>query len=186
MKVFYIASARAENLEVCRSIHHKIVDLGHDLTTDFMISFDPETFYDADENEWHKRYKARLREIAQANICVFESSMHSLAIGQLVQESLRKDKPVIVLHDETFTPNFILATKDKEKRIQVLEYTDQNINEVLEYGLENAEQLVTTRFTMLMPPEYNQFLDEINQSEGISRSDYIRNLITDDMKRRGK
>lgn len=184
MKVFFIASPRTKDLNICRFIYDTIESAGHNNTSNFMVTFDPKTFYAADEKTWYKRYILRVKEIAQADICVFESSMHSLAIGQLVQESLRRDKPVIVLHNNTFKPNFIISTQGREKRIQVLEYAMENLEDTLKYALEEAVQLVTTRFTMLMPPEYSQYLDQINKTQGISRSDYIRNLIAEDMRSR--
>lgn len=67
-----------------------------------------------------------------------------------------------------------------------MEYTLDGLKEVLADAFEFANELLTTRFTMLMPPELTRFLDEISKKEGIPRSEFIRDLIAVEMKKRKK
>lgn len=186
MKVFFLASARIEDINLAKCIYDLLEELGCKHTSNFMIKFDQKHFYEASEKEWGERYRSRLKEIAQADICVCEVSMHSLAMGQLVQEAIRREKPVIILYQLGKKPQFMIGTAVEEKRVQLLEYSMDDLKEVLEYGLEQAKEMLTVRFTMLMPPEYDKILNKINEEEGISRSDYIRGLIKEDVKKREK
>lgn len=185
MKVFFIGTPRGK-IEHQNVIYKEIRKLGYKHTSDFTARIDPKTFYDVDEKKWERRYKKRLREIASAEICLFEVSKHSLAVGQLVQESIRSEKPVILLYHEGKKPQFFRGAVGAESRVQLFEYTLENIKDVLEYAFEIAEELLTTRFTMLMPPELTRFLDKISEKEGTSRSEYIRELIAREMKKRKK
>lgn len=185
MKVFFIGTPRG-NIDNQRAIYKEIEKLGYKHTSDFTVRIDPKTFYDVDEKIWEKRYKERLKEIASAEICLFEVSKHSLAVGQLVQEAVRNEKPVILLYFEGKKPHFFRGTIGAESRVQLLEYTLDNIIETLKYSFEIAEELLTTRFTMLMPPEMTKFLDKISEKEGTSRSEYIRELIAREMKKKKK
>ena len=75
MKVFFIGTPRGK-LDQAKGIYAAIEELGYEHTTDFMLRIDPAIFYDADENIWQERYRSRLREITEAEICVFEVSIH--------------------------------------------------------------------------------------------------------------
>ena len=108
--------------------------------------------------------------------------MHSLAIGQLTQEAIRNEKPTILLYLQGKKPYFFRGAAEAESRVQLLEYTTDTLQDVLSYALEIAQELLTTRFTMLMPKELNTFLDKIHKQTGLSRSEYIRKLIMEKMK----
>jgi hypothetical protein len=185
MKVFFIGSPRF-NWKEQQLIYARIKDMGFSHTCAFTEEIDPETFYHVDDKTWQERYYARLKEMSEADCCVFETSTPSHAIGQLVQEALRSDKPVVALHTHEYHPVFMSGSAGVEKRLQVLEYSLDNLDQVLEYGFEVVKSLLVTRFTMLMPAEISKFLDEKSKKDGISRSEYIRALILDEMKKRGE
>jgi hypothetical protein len=180
MKVFFIGSPRFKWVNQ-QSIYEMLSKLGHEHTSTFTEDIRPKEFYDADEDEWARRYKMRLREIQAADFCVFEASTPSHAIGQLVQEAVRKEIPVIVLHTSDYKPVFMAGSAIKEKRLQVLKYTRENLKQVIEYGMETVKDLLTTRFTMLMPASMVKFLDRVGSELGVSKSEFIRDLISEKM-----
>lgn len=179
MKVFFIGTPRGD-LDSAKLIHATISNLGYKQTSNFMVEIDPLTFYQTEEKDWQKRYFSRLEEIAKADVCIFEVSTHSISVGQLLQEAIRREKPVIALYSNE-EPHFLLGTAGNENRLQLLKYTPQDLEDILKYAFETAEQLLTTRFTMLLSPEYSRFLDNLNKEKGISRSEYIRSLIREKM-----
>lgn len=181
MKVFFIGTPRGD-LDRARRIYDGIAALGFAHTTDFMLQINPESFYTNDESVWEKRYLSRLKEIASADICVFEVSMHSLAVGQLVQEAIRREKPVILLAEEGKKPYFFRGAEGVESRVMLAEYNEQSVKEVLRDCFEWAKELLTVRFTMLMPSGMVRYLDKVNDEEGVSRSEFIRRLIAEKMK----
>lgn len=128
-----------------------------------------------------KRYKKRLQETSKADVCVYEISYPSFGVGQLAQEAIREGKPVILLYYKGNPPHFFTGTAEVEKRVQLLEYDENNIENVLIDSLEIAEELLTTRFTMLMPANLNKYLTGIKKRFGLSRSEYIRKLLQQDM-----
>lgn len=62
-----------------------------------------------------------------------------------------------------------------------LEYSLKVIEEALDWGLEEAEQMLNRRFTFFISPEIDTFLDKISKKSGRSRSEYIRELIEEKM-----
>ncbi|HKZ34486.1 MAG TPA: hypothetical protein VJ179_01290, partial [Patescibacteria group bacterium] len=182
MKIFFIGTPRG-NLDHARVIYKATEELGYEHTTDFMLRIDPAIFYDVDEKMWQERYRSRLREITEADICVFEVSIHSLAVGQLIQEAIRREKPVIALYYQGQKPYFLRGAEGSETRVQLIEYTLDNLKDILADAFEIANELLTTRFTMLMPPDMTKFLDKVTEEKGTARSEYIRELIAREMRK---
>ena len=185
MKVFFSCSPRS-NLSHSRAIYQAVGNLGHKHVTNFVATVDPETFYNVDEGIWEERYTQWLKDIAASEVCLFEVSIHSLAIGQLLQEAISREKPMIALYYQGQRPYFLRGTEGSKSRVQLVEYTLENVKDVLSDAFELATELLTTRFTMLMPSEMTRFLDKINEEEGRSRSEFIRDLIAQEMEKRKK
>jgi hypothetical protein len=182
MKVFFIASTYLDNFEMARSIYGEIRKLGYTMVDDFVLSVDVKKHRNASDEYWASMYQNMMSGIIKSDVCVFEISAPSTGLGQLIQESIRREKPVILLRQNDKFHILLDGIALTEKRVQSYEYDNRNIEEVLEYSLENARELMTIRFTMLMPAELDNFLTEINRTQGISRSDYIRNLLLKEKK----
>lgn len=184
MKVFFLTSPRSRDLELIRNIYLQIEKFGFSHTLNMALEFDKGNFYDADSQVWKKRYESMIVGISKADVCVFECSTYSIAIGQLIQESINRDKPVVVLHESDSKPFLLRGTLEVERRVSLYEYGVENMAEIIEYALGEAKELLTTRFTMLFSPKYTKHLETIKSKEGISRSDYIRRLIDKDIESR--
>jgi hypothetical protein len=181
MKVFFISTPRGNN-DHTSLIYNTIEELGHKHTTDFHRRLRNENFYSGTDGDWEKRYRNRLREVADAEVCVIEVSQHSLAVGQIVQQAITQEKPTMLLYFTGKRPHYLRGAALAEKRVQLVEYDEMDLKNVLADAFEIAQEMLTTRFTMLLPPEINTFLDSLNKKTGIARSEYIRDLIKKDMK----
>lgn len=102
-------------------------------------------------------------------------------IGFLISVALEMGKPVIALCIENDVPPLVRAIPSELFRF--VEYTDDNLSRLLRLEVVEVSKLRNKRFTLLFQPKMTSFLDEISK-KGISRSDYIRNLILQDMKKR--
>ena len=183
MKIFYISTPKG-NLSQIASVYDTIATLGHTHTSDLAVTIRPEIFYkDSDEEMWRKRYEQRLEEINKSDVCIFEITYPSFGVGQLAQEAIRAEKPVILLYYKGNPPNFFRGTAQAEKRVQLFEYSEHNLMDVLQYGLTIATDLLTTRFTMLMPSDMTKYLEKVKTATGLSRSEYIRKLVNEEMKK---
>lgn len=155
--------------------------MGHSHVSDFVEKVSKDSFYKDDDDYWHERYLQSIKEIDSSDVCILETSIPSTAMGQLAQLSIEKFKPTILLYKGN-KPFFFRGLAETEKRVQLLEYDLDNLPKVLEYAFEFAEEFINTRFTLLFPPDIVSHLKEIKK-QGLSQSDYIRNLIRKDMKK---
>lgn len=179
MKVFFVGSPRYlwKNQYL---IYRQLEEEGYSHTSDYVLKTDPDTFYDMSKEGWLEHYKHCITALGGADFCVFEASTPSHAIGQLVQEALRKEKPVIALHTKDYKPFFMLGSAGNERRLQVLEYSKDTLRDVLLYASDVVKDLLQIRFTLLLDSTMKSKLDEVAE-KGITRSEYIRNLIEKDM-----
>lgn len=184
MKVYLRYSPRSDR-ENALLIHGAIIKLGHEHVSDFVLKTNPEKFYTEDEKEWAKRYAASLKEMDEADICIFETSIPSTAMGQLAQLSIEKSKPTVLLYTKNNKPYFFRGLAEAERRALLLEYDPKNINEILDYVFTWAEEFLNTRFTLIFPPDIISYLNNLKR-DGRSRSEYIRDLIRKDIKNKGR
>lgn len=188
MKVFFIGTPRGD-LNLGRKIYDFIESEGCVHVTNFMKEVSIDSFYGGEskikKNVWKKRYLARMKEIASADVCVLEISYPSLGMGQILQECIRQEKPVIALYrvDNNWDnkPYFVQGIEDNESRVLLREYLEEEVFDILRDALIELKELLTIRFTMLMPADLNKYLSKINEKRGVSKSEFIRELIRKEM-----
>jgi len=181
MKVFFLASPAGfgQYKQNYQEIGEAIESFGHKHTYDFILCFN-ETFFQLPKNKWPDHYKKAVSSLQRADVAVFEVTVSSLAIGQLLQQAILLGKPVIALHTQAYNPIFLGGAEDIESRLQVLEYSLENVREVVKDALDYAQVWLDFRFTMILDSEIKIHLDKVTEN-GINRSEYIRNLIKKDM-----
>lgn len=183
MKVFFSMSFRSD-LPIGYLIIKYLRDLGHKMVND---SYDkgndlPKVFYEWSTEKRLVHYKAVFQSLRSADIVVLESSIHSLTIGQMIQEAIDLRKPLLVLVKKGIKLTFLDGLSEEDGRLVKVEYTPETLASKLKEGIEYLTEKLGTRFTLILPPEIIQHLDGISKS-GLSRSEYIRKLISDDIKR---
>lgn len=92
--------------------------------------------------------------------------------------------PILALCREGQRKPFLDGIEYSEDRLLVVEYSNENLPLKLKEGLEYLEAALSTRFTMIIPPDISKYLEALSR-RGITRSEYIRNLILKDMKKSG-
>jgi hypothetical protein len=181
MKVFFDTSPR--NIQLlkgnCQKIYNEIASLGH-IHVRGMIRFAEDPFYQSSEYDWDKHYQQILNSLRASDIAVFEVSTSSMSVGQLLQQALDLNKPVIALYTGKLKNTFLDGFVSSEKRFVLLEYSRDDITTTLQYAFSYMHDLLDTRFTMIMPYDIASYLQSISK-KGINRSEFIRTLIREKM-----
>ncbi len=123
--------------------------------------------------------------IKKADIVVFENTYLGFGCGFESALALKYGKQVILLYKPNGNNTPFPARGINMDQLQVLTYNDKTLKEILKYALEYASEQIDKRFTLLMPNDIMIFLDEI-AGKGESRSEFIRNLIRERMKKKGE
>lgn len=177
MKVFFSASPRALNnsRENFQKIFFGIEKLGHENLSNIVVDNDVDEFYQFD-NERRKRYFLEtMKNIRKSDVVVVEASIHSLAIGYIVEKALDLSKHVIVFHTKNNEP-FFFSGNDNE-RLQIIEYSTEDISMLLHDAFDYASNLRNMRFNIIFSNQMYNFLTKSAEDKNISKASYIRSLI---------
>ena len=184
MKIYFTASSKYRNK--CKAVYEKIVDClqaqGHEVFEKVLSEHLPnlsETPIHKVKG-WYKEWSSYIRE---CDCIIVEGSYPStINVGFEVGMILSRDKPVILLFQQGKDPVFINHLYSS--RLIRSEYTDNNVKEVLIWCFKELKQVLNRRFTFFVPPEIDLFLDETSKKNNISRSEYIRTLIENEMEKK--
>lgn len=177
MKVYFTASLRGKkdkNFDYTK-IYKIIENLGHQHVDDLIVSGNSHNFYEGTNEDKANLYKKALDSIKNCDVVVLDVSVPSLSMGFLLLKSLEASKPVIALYKQGYSPYFALGIDDE--RLQVIDYTDENLEIELNSSLEIAQEKADVRFNFFISPRIGTYLDWISKVKKIPRSVYLRALI---------
>jgi len=183
MKVFFGTSPRIKtsNPEIVHQIYQKIKELGYTHTSNWVDSVDPKSFYEMTSTELEDHNERILKELKNADICVFETSLPSLSVGYLINMSVDLGKQVIILTQNT-SPSFVLGWV-KSDAVSVIKYAASNVDEILGEALNKAGENSDVRFNFFVSPRILNYLDFVAKKRMVPRSVFLRNLIEKEMKK---
>lgn len=182
MKVHFIA-----DLEGDKKVYQKILDyvrkFGYQLITNHSIIRDLKDVKNETPEETQLYVQKMQNWIKTADIIVVESTRLGLGTGYETSLAIYMGKQVIVMYKPNPQNKPFVLHGSNLPNLQVIQYSNDTLKESLALALEYASEKIDTRFTMLLPQDIVQYLDSISRS-GESRSEYIRKLIRQDMKKK--
>lgn len=191
MKIYFAASHRGTKSyrDNYLAIHQTIEELGYSHTDTSLKNIKSSEFYTALDSGGHKAYedlyKEKIDHIKSSDVCVFECSFPSLSIGYQIDKSLEYNKPTIILYVKDQLPYFLKGMENDKLIISTYSLSPTFKNE-LKKILDSAKQIVDKRFNFFITPMLLNYLNSVSNTLGITKSTHIRNLITEDMRRRNK
>ena len=132
-----------------------------------------------DRESW---YKKTLQGVHKADLVVVEISYPSTAnVGHELTYALEIGKPVIALYHKDREPMFLRGREDE--KLLLFEYSDGDLETVLDSALEYATDVQDVRFNFFISPSIGRYLDWVSKNKRIPRAVYLRKLIEEDMKK---
>lgn len=129
-----------------------------------------------------ENYKETLNFIKSADICILETSAHSLGLGYIVQKSLELGKPTIVLYYEDNTPFFLAGIKDE--KLILKSYTGKNLKRILKQSITLAKERRDKRFNFYLSTKLLEYVENLSKEEGVTKSKTMRDIILRDMRQK--
>lgn len=128
--------------------------------------------------EGHKEWLVYIRD---CDCVVVEGSYpSSIHVGFEIGYCLSRAKPIILLYEKDKDPFFL--NNSSSPRLIKSEYTSETLQETLNWCLEEVKKMINRRFTFFVPPEIDLYLEKVARKTGVSRSEFIRNLIEKEIK----
>jgi hypothetical protein len=99
-------------------------------------------------------------------------------MGFVMDHALQLNKPVIALYTSGNDPYFASAVTSD--RLQVLEYSPTNLEDVLSSAIAYAEETLDSQLIFSLPTSMYQYLDEKAKKKGLTTTQYLLSLIEKD------
>lgn len=165
MKIYFTASSRGT--EKFNKFYKRIYDLissqGHKHTSNYAEESDPSKIYVSDHESHIELYKKATNELKKADIVILEVSKHSLTMGYLLELGLNLSKPVIAMHLNGNKPAFASGITDD--KLQVIEYNESNLEDLLIDALDYASSQQDTASTSLFRQNTSTFSTGLLKTE---------------------
>lgn len=188
MKAYFTASIfhRKELLEDYKTIISSLKKLGvNKVFSEDILDIPLEEALDNSEIERKKWHTTWTKYIHDCDFVVAEISYPSTVnIGFEIHNIIERGKPVIGLYKEGKDP--IFTSELHSKRLIKSSYAKGNLRDVLSWAIGEVREIINRRFTFLVPPEINDFLDNSYKLYGVTASDLIRDLVKKEMGRSQK
>lgn len=180
MKVVFIAShTQKQDLGKFYSRTLKfLTDKGLDVSSGSLFDEKMEEEAAANREKW---YKQSIKEVQRADLVVVEISYPSSAnVGHELTYALEIGKPVIAIYHKDREPIFLRGREDE--KLLLFEYGENDLENVLEAGLEYATEVQDVRFNFFISPAIGRYLDWVSKNKRVPRAVYLRKLIEEEMK----
>jgi hypothetical protein len=181
MKIYFTASILQR--DKLGHIYQRIVDYllanGHQAQYKHILETEIDQIKSQQQEEFNEYYSQFLKRVAQCDVAIVEASFPStLNIGHEITKLLERGKPTIVLYREGQSSLFLHGLNSD--KLLLMEYNDDNLEEVIEDSIEYAKEAADTRFNFFISPRHISYLDWVAKTKKIPRSVYLRELIDKD------
>ena len=185
MKVYFNASMAGQEKysKEFKAIIKIIEDLGNDVYSEHISQRNPKDVNNQTTEQHEADFKKARDQIQKSDVMVVEATYPSIGVGHTMTIALEMHKGVLVLYQNT--PHGLLVG-DPNRLLTLKKYSLKDIEElksVIETFLEKAnKRLLNKRFNLMIDETEDEYLEWVSQKRGISRADYIRQLIDEDLK----
>lgn len=122
------------------------------------------------------------KEIKKADALVVEATESNFELGRFITLALQQHKPVLMLQNETKQVPLLLGSS---RLVSLETYKDGNKKEMANvlagFFKTVAKQRLLYRFNFMMSREMDSFVRDQAKDNGMSKADYIRTLIMNEM-----
>jgi len=181
MKVYFCASQKGKKYfsEKYSKIYHFIEDLGHQHIDDDIISVSEQDYYarlnQGGKKSEEKLYDKKIKSIQEADVCIFEVSISSNAMGFQIRKSLELNKPTVLLYFGDNIPHLLIGVK--EDKLLVENYSNNNLKQLIKDIFNKVAKMRDKRFNFYVSTDLINYLEDVSRQMSITKSTFIRNLI---------
>ena len=121
--------------------------------------------------------------MGKSDLLIAEVSYPSISIGFLIEKAINLSIPVICLCQEKLSKNISTILKRyKSPSFKILKYNDSNLESVLDEELANFKKH-KIKLNVFLEAKLDNYLKLKSKSKGITKSQYLRDMIIEKMKK---
>jgi len=177
MNIFFVASLmgreehNANYLDICKTCER----LGHTVISDHVFKQSLQKLQSFNDLAFEKQYQKLVSQIKESDVLIAEITYSSTTAGVLISVALQNHLPVLLLHQKQYLG---LVIGDANRLIQIKTYSKKNLEKILRTFIRFAQKKrLHIRFNMMLDDRMNYLLTIHSTTQGISKAEYVRNLI---------
>jgi hypothetical protein len=186
MIVHIAGSLRDEtkDIEYLRAIIEVIHDHGAVLALNWLDAAIVRREQHRDYDDWGPFVQNNLDALKRADVVIIDSTHRAFSQGFHVLAALEHKKPTLVVSREDFSTKYIRGISDPLLSLKT--YADQDdLKHIVDTFLtQNTVHTKDLRFNIFLTREIARFLEERSRETGRARSEIVRDLIKERVKRR--
>jgi len=179
MKIFFLASINSN--QKIRNNYSEIVELlealGNDVTFKYSLE-EPSALDSLSDKQLENRAKNISKEMLNCDGLVFEGTISSTGAGFLLSQALQKGMPTLFLIQERYSGLYLA---DPNRLLMIKEYNPiarKELEDIISKYMRFADkQTLSNRFNLMISDSMHEFISNQSKLLNISRADFIRNLI---------
>lgn len=176
MHIIFIPSEIAQDKKLNETIVSFCTSQGHKV-------FDATIDEKSTPDDVKKKINDLIAEIKQTDAIIFEVTQPSFNQGRYLTLALQNHKSILLLYRDNLSSEFV--STEQSRLISTYEY-QKNDTISLENGIKEFIKLVKKqrllyRFNLMISKDLNSYLMDKSREQGVSKADYLRNLIVQDM-----
>lgn len=186
MKIYFNASmaGKVKYLKEFETIIKTLENYGNEVYADHVFKRNPKEVNGQTREEHESDFQRARNEIQKADAMVVEATYPSIGVGHTMTIALEMHKAVLVLYQND--PHGLLVG-DPNRLLTLKKYSlkdRKKLNIIIKEFLDKVnKRLLNKRFNLMIDEMEEKYLKWVSQKKGISKADYIRQLIDEDLKK---
>lgn len=188
MKIFFLASIAVDKdlrgsyeciVKILGSLKNT-VSAKHSLTL-------PSDILKLTQAENEKRAKELLKEMLRSDCVVFEGTQATTGGGYYLSSALQHGIPVLYLSQEEYKGLYLASSN---RLLKIKQYNSNDLvglkKIIVDFLKFTDKKKLDNRFNLMISDSMDVFLDRMSKDYGISKADYIRDLVYRKMEEKTK
>lgn len=183
MRVYFNASmdGRPRCVKHFRPIVKAIKGLNHKVFSDHVLKVKK---INGDKKQIQFDFQRARESIQKSDVMVMEATYPSIEVGHMMALALEMHKAVLVLYQDG---HYNLSMGDPNRLLTVRKYDPSDykaLKKTVSVFLDKAnKRLLNKRFNFMIDETEEEYLGWTSKKKGISRADYLRQLIDEDLRK---
>lgn len=182
MKIYFTAAVlnKPQYGGYYERIVKKLESMGYEVYSDHILKYDVNAIVNQPKEELASFYSEMTKMVSSSDIVVAEVSFPSTVnVGHEMSIGIDKGKPVLALSLVGKKP--VLFWGMESEKFYSIEYTDRDLEGMVEMSIEALKDQQDTRFNFFISPKHQHYLDWVAKHRKIPRAVFLRNLIDEEM-----
>ncbi|MBN2015429.1 hypothetical protein JW766_01215 [Candidatus Dojkabacteria bacterium] len=181
MNIYFTTSGKffKEN----KKIYDKIIKTLSKLTGNKpYVALEDIDYENASEQEILRAVKKMVKQLNNADIVITENTYSVAAVGYDIATAINSRKPVLVLKlQDKSKPGPHPINVLRNRLLTYTEYTGQNLEDILKDFIENAHEMLDTKFILIISPEIDRYLEWAADNKRMHKAQIVRKAVEKEM-----